>query len=121
MLRQRCVGVLGSVSGLLPKSFASLPSRADPPAATKLQLPDCEFSPQPYSGPTAEEVHQLRSAHMSKTIFTLYKKPLMLVEGKMQYVFDEQGKRYLDGLAGIATVSVGHCHPAVVAAMHKQV
>lgn len=120
MLRQRCVGVLGSVSGLLPKSFASLPSRADPPAATKLQLPDCEFSPQPYSGPTAEEVHQLRSAHISKTIFTLYKKPLMLVEGKMQYVFDEHGKRYLDGLAGIATVSVGHCHPAVVAAMHKQ-
>lgn len=38
----------------------------------------------------------------------------------MQYVWDEKGKRYLDGLGGIVTVSVGHCHPHVVAAGNKQ-
>ena len=38
----------------------------------------------------------------------------------MQYVWDETGKRYLDGLGGIVTVSVGHCHPHVVAAANKQ-
>jgi alanine-glyoxylate transaminase/(R)-3-amino-2-methylpropionate-pyruvate transaminase len=44
----------------------------------------------------------------------------MVVEGSMQYVWDETGKRYLDGLGGIVTVSVGHCHPHVVAAANKQ-
>jgi alanine-glyoxylate transaminase / (R)-3-amino-2-methylpropionate-pyruvate transaminase len=44
----------------------------------------------------------------------------MLVEGSMQYVWDETGKRYLDGLGGIVTVSVGHCHPYVVAAANAQ-
>ncbi len=38
----------------------------------------------------------------------------------MQYVFDETGKRYLDGFAGIATISVGHCHPHVVKAVQEQ-
>ena len=38
----------------------------------------------------------------------------------MQYVWDETGKRYLDGLGGIVTISVGHCHPHVVAAAQKQ-
>ena len=38
----------------------------------------------------------------------------------MQYVWDDTGKRYLDGLGGIVTISVGHCHPHVVAAAAKQ-
>jgi alanine-glyoxylate transaminase/(R)-3-amino-2-methylpropionate-pyruvate transaminase len=38
----------------------------------------------------------------------------------MQYLWDDTGKRYLDGLGGIVTVSVGHCHPHVVAAARKQ-
>jgi alanine-glyoxylate transaminase/(R)-3-amino-2-methylpropionate-pyruvate transaminase len=44
----------------------------------------------------------------------------MLVEGRMQYVWDDTGKRYLDGLGGIVTISVGHCHPHVVEAARKQ-
>jgi alanine-glyoxylate transaminase/(R)-3-amino-2-methylpropionate-pyruvate transaminase len=44
----------------------------------------------------------------------------MIVEGKGQYVWDDQGQRYLDAYAGIATVSVGHCHPHVLEAMRKQ-
>jgi alanine-glyoxylate transaminase/(R)-3-amino-2-methylpropionate-pyruvate transaminase len=35
-------------------------------------------------------------------------------------VWDDTGKRYLDGLGGIVTISVGHCHPHVVAAAQKQ-
>ena len=49
-----------------------------------------------------------------------YKKPLMLVEGKMQYVWDEHGRRYLDALGGIVMVSIGHCHSDVVKAAHRQ-
>ena len=45
---------------------------------------------------------------------------LNIVEGKMQYLFDESGRRYLDAFAGIVTVSVGHGHPDVVDAVVKQ-
>ena len=38
----------------------------------------------------------------------------------MQYVWDERGRRYLDGLGGIVTISVGHCHPHVVGAAIEQ-
>ncbi|MBA3832883.1 MAG: aminotransferase class III-fold pyridoxal phosphate-dependent enzyme, partial [Chthoniobacterales bacterium] len=36
------------------------------------------------------------------------------------YVWDETGRRYLDALGGIVTISVGHCHPDVVAAAQQQ-
>jgi alanine-glyoxylate transaminase/(R)-3-amino-2-methylpropionate-pyruvate transaminase len=42
------------------------------------------------------------------------------VEGKMQYVWDETGKRYLDAFAGIVTISVGHCHPYVTQKAKEQ-
>ena len=45
---------------------------------------------------------------------------LNIVEGKMQYLFDESGKRYLDAFAGIVTVSCGHCHPDIVDAITEQ-
>jgi alanine-glyoxylate transaminase/(R)-3-amino-2-methylpropionate-pyruvate transaminase len=45
---------------------------------------------------------------------------LNIVEGKMQYLYDENGRRYLDAFAGIVTVSVGHCHPTVVDAVVQQ-
>jgi alanine-glyoxylate transaminase/(R)-3-amino-2-methylpropionate-pyruvate transaminase len=53
-------------------------------------------------------------------VFTLYREPLLIVEGHMQYLFDETGRRYLDFFAGIVTVSVGHCHPKVVKAVQEQ-
>jgi alanine-glyoxylate transaminase/(R)-3-amino-2-methylpropionate-pyruvate transaminase len=85
-----------------------------------LELPPFNYQPQPYGGPSAEEVLRLRREFLNPGIFLYYKKPLMLVEGKGQYVFDETGRRYLDALGGIVTVSVGHCHPDVVEAARKQ-
>ena len=84
------------------------------------ELPVFNYQPQPYGGPSAEEVLRLRREFLNPGIFLYYKKPLMLVEGKGQYVFDETGRRYLDALGGIVTVSVGHCHPDVVEAARKQ-
>ena len=62
----------------------------------------------------------MRREFVNPAIFHYYKKPVMIVEGKAQYLFDEKGRRYLDGFGGIVTVSVGHCHPHVVAAAHAQ-
>ncbi|HYR57996.1 MAG TPA: aminotransferase class III-fold pyridoxal phosphate-dependent enzyme, partial [Chthoniobacteraceae bacterium] len=84
------------------------------------QLPTFDHTPKPYTGPSAEEVLALRKQFLNPAIFLYYKKPLMLVEGRAQYVFDERGRRYLDALGGIVTVSVGHCHPHVVAAAREQ-
>jgi alanine-glyoxylate transaminase / (R)-3-amino-2-methylpropionate-pyruvate transaminase len=83
-------------------------------------LPPFDYQPQRYAGPSPEEVLKLRQEFLNPGIFLYYKKPLMLVEGKMQYVWDETGRRYLDALGGIVTISVGHCHPDVLAVAHKQ-
>src|SRR5678815_3198449 len=83
-------------------------------------LPPTQFNPQPYTGPSAEQVLALRKQYLNPGLFLYYKQPIMIVEGKMQYVWDDTGKRYLDGLGGIVTVSVGHCHPHVVAAANRQ-
>lgn len=86
----------------------------------KLQLPICDHTPAPYEGPSREEVFALRKQYVSPGVLTYYKDPLMIVEGKMQYVWDETGRRYLDAFAGIVTVSVGHCHPKVIEKVQKQ-
>jgi alanine-glyoxylate transaminase/(R)-3-amino-2-methylpropionate-pyruvate transaminase len=85
-----------------------------------IPLPPFDHAPKPYSGPPADEVLALRKQFLNPAIFHYYKKPVMIVEGKAQWLFDEKGRRYLDGIGGIVTVSCGHCHPHVVAAAHLQ-
>ncbi|HUD84196.1 MAG TPA: aminotransferase class III-fold pyridoxal phosphate-dependent enzyme, partial [Candidatus Saccharimonadales bacterium] len=85
-----------------------------------IPLPPTSHQPHKYAGPSAAEILALRRQFMNPGIFLYYKTPIMLVEGAMQYVWDETGKRYLDGLGGIVTVSVGHCHPQVVEAAKAQ-
>ncbi len=46
--------------------------------------------------------------------------PMVLTDGKGSYVEDVDGKRYLDFASGIAVNSLGHCHPAYVEALTKQ-
>ncbi len=89
-------------------------------AATSLPtLPDFDYTPPPYTGPSKAEVIAMRKQYYMP-IVTYYRDPLMIVDGQMQYLFDETGRRYLDGFAGIVTVSVGHCHPRVIDAVRAQ-
>ena len=46
--------------------------------------------------------------------------PVVLVRGQGVFAWDGDGKRYLDMIAGIASLPLGHCHPAVVAALRAQ-
>jgi alanine-glyoxylate transaminase/(R)-3-amino-2-methylpropionate-pyruvate transaminase len=101
----------------MPALSPSKPKSTTPSAPS---LPACDHKPHAYTGPSADEVLATRKQFLNPGIFLYYKKPLMLVEGHMQYVWDEKGKRYLDGLGGIVTISVGHCHPHVVEAARKQ-
>jgi alanine-glyoxylate transaminase/(R)-3-amino-2-methylpropionate-pyruvate transaminase len=90
--------------------------------ATQLShsLPIINHKPAPYDGPSRDEVLALRHQYLSPGIITYYRDPLMIVEGKMQYVWDEKGRRYLDAFAGIVTISVGHCHPKIVERIREQ-
>src|SRR4051812_38012916 len=54
-------------------------------------------------------------------VATAYREPLALVKGKGMHVWDDQGIKYLDCFGGVLTVSVGHCHPTVTAAVIEQV
>jgi alanine-glyoxylate transaminase/(R)-3-amino-2-methylpropionate-pyruvate transaminase len=86
-----------------------------------LAMPPFDYRPRPYQGPTREEVLALRRRYVNPAVFTLYREPLMIVEGKMQYLFDETGRRYLDLFGGIVTVSCGHCHPKVLRRIQEQI
>ena len=57
------------------------------------------------------------SAHLMNTYARL---PIALQHGRGVWVWDADGRRYLDALAGIAVNTVGHAHPRLVAALHDQ-
>lgn len=88
---------------------------------TEPTMPPCDHQPIPYTGPSRQKVLEQRKQFVNPGIFTFYSEPLMVVEGHMQYLYDETGRRYLDLFAGIVTVSCGHCHPKVIAAIKRQV
>lgn len=83
-------------------------------------LPLCHHTPAAYEGPGRDEVLALRRKYVAPAVFLYYDEPLQIVEGHMQYLWDDTGRRYLDAIAGIVAVSVGHCHPHVVDAVREQ-
>ena len=54
-------------------------------------------------------------------VATYYQEPIALAKGDGEYVWDDQGNRYLDCFGGVLTVSVGHAEPRVNKAWIDQV
>jgi len=58
---------------------------------------------------------------MSGALMTTYKRlPVSFHRGEGIWLWDTQGKRYLDALSGIAVCGLGHAHPAVKEALCQQ-
>ena len=58
---------------------------------------------------------------MMKNVMPTYgRKPVSFTHGEGPWIWDTEGKRYLDGLCGIAVTGLGHAHPKVSAAICKQ-
>ncbi|KAG6721870.1 hypothetical protein I3842_03G133500 [Carya illinoinensis] len=118
--------LLRKAKSLSGSSFSTIPSSSAAAAAPSVgdgpppRLPPFDHSPRSYKGPVADEVFQKRKKFLGPSLFHFYQKPLNIVEGKMQYLFDENGRRYLDAFAGIVTVSCGHCHPEILSAIIEQ-
>ncbi|HEX8977820.1 MAG TPA: acetylornithine/succinylornithine family transaminase [Solirubrobacteraceae bacterium] len=64
------------------------------------------------------ELQQLERAY---AIGTYVRNPVQFVRGDGVRLWDADGHEYLDFLAGISVLNVGHCHPRVVAAVRDQV
>ena len=58
---------------------------------------------------------------MSHVMNTYGRQPVAFERGEGVWLWDTQGKRYLDALAGVAVNAVGHSHPKLVAALREQI
>lgn len=66
----------------------------------------------------AETMEQRRARLMGPNVPTFYRQPVQIVRGQGVWLWDADGKRYLDCYNNVA--HVGHCHPRVVAAIAAQ-
>ncbi|TMS08290.1 Alanine--glyoxylate aminotransferase 2, mitochondrial [Larimichthys crocea] len=104
-------------SGAVCQQSAFKYSPADLP-----EMPRCDLKPEEYKGMSKEQMMKIRRQNCNPVTMkiTYYKKPVFIHQGHMQWLWDVDGRRYLDLFAGVATVSVGHCHPKLTAAAAKQ-
>ncbi len=64
-----------------------------------------------------QEIQALADQYVINTYGT---RKLAIVRGEGKYVWDAEGRRYLDFLAGISVANLGHCHPQVTKAICDQ-
>jgi 4-aminobutyrate aminotransferase-like enzyme len=65
-----------------------------------------------------DDIYKLRKAHLGPSLSMSYDEPLHIVKGDGQYLYDSNGKRYLDAVNNIQ--HVGHSHPKIADAAKKQ-
>jgi len=75
--------------------------------------------PKPTAG-RSEEVVRKHKEYLWPAVTNYYQQPLVADRGQMQYVWDLEGKKYLDFFGGILTVSVGHANPKVTGKIEAQ-
>ena len=67
---------------------------------------------------TGGEILESRRKHIGPSLSVSYRRPLTIVRGWKQFLYDEDGLRYLDAVNNVA--HVGHSHPRVVRAVREQ-
>jgi 4-aminobutyrate aminotransferase-like enzyme/Ser/Thr protein kinase RdoA (MazF antagonist) len=72
----------------------------------------------PAARPTKQETLALRRATIGKNLSIAYRDPVKIVRGWKQYLYDDEGRRYVDAYNNVP--HVGHCHPRVVDAAVAQ-
>jgi 4-aminobutyrate aminotransferase-like enzyme/Ser/Thr protein kinase RdoA (MazF antagonist) len=101
--------------GVAAPSQGVLWTNLSPDPNLLLGIPTERFPPPP-SPP--EVTLSERRTHIGRNLSISYRKPIKVVRGLAQYLYDESGRAYLDGVNNVA--HVGHCHPHVVAAGQRQ-
>lgn len=70
---------------------------------------------------TKDEILQKHKQYLFPSISTYYTDPLVTDHASMQYIWDVEGRKYLDFFGGIVTISVGHCNPRITSKVKEQV
>src|SRR3984885_3995166 len=68
-----------------------------------------------------QEILLAQKVFLFPAVFHYFREPLVISHAKDQYVWDADGKQYLDFFGGIVTVSVGHCNDQVNKKVHAQI
>jgi acetylornithine/N-succinyldiaminopimelate aminotransferase len=68
----------------------------------------------------ATSLAELQALEQEFAIGTYVRNPVQFVRGSGVRLWDEEGHEYLDFLAGISVLNVGHCHPRVVEVVREQ-
>ena len=70
---------------------------------------------------TKEEIILANQEFLFPAVFHYYKEPLVVAHAKDQFVYDADGRQYLDFFGGILTISIGHCNEWVNQRVHEQI
>ncbi|UCH66211.1 MAG: aminotransferase class III-fold pyridoxal phosphate-dependent enzyme, partial [Ignavibacterium sp.] len=79
----------------------------------------CGFQVNDNQVNSLNKIRKERETFLCKSLSVSYKNPLKIDRGAMQYLFDDNGRTYLDCVNNVC--HVGHCHPQVVRAAQKQI
>jgi 4-aminobutyrate aminotransferase len=69
---------------------------------------------------TKEEIVLAHREFLFPAVFHYFREPLVIARAKDQFVWDADGRQYLDFFGGIITISVGHCNTEVNRRIHQQ-
>ena len=70
---------------------------------------------------TKQEVIRKYKQYLFPSVSTYYSEPLVTDHASMQYLWDVDGKKYLDFFGGIVTISVGHANPRITSKIKAQI
>jgi len=109
------MGLSGDFFGVAPPSKRDVWLSICPDPNLILQIPTSLF-PEPRL--SRKDILKIRQEYIGKSLGVSYKEPLYIVRGFMQYLYDEEGRQYLDVRNNVP--QVGHSNPYVVDALSKQ-
>ena len=69
----------------------------------------------------SDEIIAKHKQFLWPSVANYYQRPLVADHAQMQYLWDLEGRKYLDFFGGILTVSVGHCNPKITSKINAQV
>ena len=72
-----------------------------------------------YIGP--EAILEKKKKYIMPCLAHFYKEPREFVKGRMQYLYDSEGRKYLDCYAGVSVMNCGHCNPEITEKVVEQV
>jgi 4-aminobutyrate aminotransferase-like enzyme/Ser/Thr protein kinase RdoA (MazF antagonist) len=102
-------------AGVCRPSRKSVWSQYSPDPNLLMRIPERLF-PRPAMEKSA--ALEKRSRHLGDNLSIGYRKPVKVVRGWKQYLYDENGQRFIDAYNNVP--HVGHCHPRVVETLQSQ-